>query len=68
MAVVLYQFRHSSLIGAVCGIILSSMVYALTVMVLRTFSSGELSSIKESILFLKRQSYPLPPVPSGEGK
>ena len=66
MAIVLYQFRRSSLTGAICGVLLSSLVYALTVVILRTFSSGEIFSLKESLLFLKKKSCTLPPVQSGE--
>jgi O-antigen/teichoic acid export membrane protein len=68
MAIVLYQFRRFSLTGVICGVLLSSLVYALTVVILRTFSSGEISSLKESIFFLKKKSCTLPPVQSGELK
>jgi O-antigen/teichoic acid export membrane protein len=61
MASVLYLFRHSSLTGVILGVVLGSLVYILSVGVLRTFSSKEISLFKESFLFLGRKSSALHP-------
>jgi O-antigen/teichoic acid export membrane protein len=68
MATVLYPFRDSSLSLALLGIVLSLLVYLLSLFILRFFSSSELSKIIESFLFLKKKSSSLESVQGSEAK
>jgi O-antigen/teichoic acid export membrane protein len=68
MAVILYQFRGSSLSWAMLGILASTAAYALSIMALKLFSAGEISTMRESIMFFKRKSCPVPSLQSGEAK
>jgi O-antigen/teichoic acid export membrane protein len=66
MAVVLFPFRHASLTWALCGLVLSSLLYVLAIWILRTFSEVELSTIKEGISFLRKKCCTFPPSQGGE--
>jgi O-antigen/teichoic acid export membrane protein len=68
MAIVLYQFKDSSLPWMAFGVLVSSLVYVLSAIVLRVFSSSEIETIRESIMFLKRKSCPLPSIQNSEAK
>lgn len=56
MAMVLYQFKGSSLPWMVSGIVVSSVVYVISVLVLRVFSESEMTTIRESVMFFRKKS------------
>ena len=68
MAVILYQFRGASLPWVMLGILASTAGYALSIMALKLFSAGEISTMRESIMFFKRKSCPVPSFQSGQAK
>lgn len=64
MAIVLYQFKDSSLAWMAFGILFSLMVYVLSAVLLRIFSASEITTIKENIMFMRRKSGILPSTPN----
>jgi O-antigen/teichoic acid export membrane protein len=66
MASVLFPFRHSSLMWAFCGVVLSSVAYVLAIGFLRTFSWVELSSLRDALNFLRKKCSSIPSSQSGE--
>jgi O-antigen/teichoic acid export membrane protein len=68
MAIVLYQFKDSSLLGMAFGVLVSSLVYMLSAVVFKVLSSSEVATIKESIMFSKRKSCPMPSIQNSEAK
>jgi O-antigen/teichoic acid export membrane protein len=68
MAMVLYPFGEGSLARVMFGVLLSLLVYFLSIALLRPFSASEISALKESLLFLRRKSPPLASVQGSEAK